>query len=76
MVIKILGRLGCFADDLYAHAGQPLMLLWCSYIYHIVYLCHCWYFSIKSECYRLVKISMRFVKLFDTVGIWWMVKLG
>ena len=50
------------------------MLLWCSYIYHIVYLCHCWYFSIKSECYRLVKISMRFVKLFDTVGIWWMVK--
>ena len=76
MIIKILGKLECFADDLYVLAGQPLMPLSWSYIYHIVYLCNCWYFSIKNECYRLVKISMRCVKEFDTVGIWQMVKLG
>ena len=35
------------------------MLLSCSYIHHIVYLCYCLYFFIKSQCYRLAKISMR-----------------
>ena len=29
-----------------------------------------------NECYRFVKISVRWVKQFDTVGIWRLVKLG
>ena len=61
-VLKILGKLECFADDLYVLAGQPLMLLSCSYIYHIVYLCYCWYFSIKNECYRYSKVPRDFRK--------------
>ena len=68
MIIKILGKLGCFADTLYAHAGQPLMLLWCSYICGIVYLCYVIFVLVFFHKERILSFGEDFNALRKTVG--------